>query len=201
MTDSTTDKRVLRTKKCIHDTFISLLMTQDVKKITVKQLADAAGINRKTFYTYYTDIEDLFLQLQNSLVNKLAAEFCKFDLTSPDFSSLALFDSLQKVVSEDMPLYRRLNQLHAIPHIEILLKNIIVDIFNQHYENSFGLDCAEYTLYVEYFISGILSMYIKWLNDDSGITLEQMSEMASNVVLSGFAPILEKLIRETESEF
>lgn len=196
---SPNDKRVTRTKKCIQDTFISLLMVHDVKKITVKQLADAAGINRKTFYTYYTDIEDLFLRLLHSMVGKLAAEFRKFDLTSPDFSSLALFDSLQKVVSQDMPLYRRLNELHAIPQLEILLKNIIVDIFNEHYENSFGLDCAEYTLYVEYFISGILSMYIRWLNDDSGISLEQMSEMASNVVLSGFAPILEKLIREGES--
>lgn len=47
------------TEKAITDTFIKLLNTKPLDKITIKDLVDECGINRSTFYYYFEDIYDL----------------------------------------------------------------------------------------------------------------------------------------------
>ncbi len=47
------------TKKAMMDTFLELLETKSVDKITVKDIVETCGINRNTFYYYYADIYEL----------------------------------------------------------------------------------------------------------------------------------------------
>ncbi|MBR6784802.1 MAG: TetR family transcriptional regulator, partial [Clostridia bacterium] len=47
------------TKKLISSTFVELLSTKPFDRITIKDIVDACGINRNTFYYYYSDIYDL----------------------------------------------------------------------------------------------------------------------------------------------
>ena len=47
------------TKKEIISTFFKLLEQKPLSKITVKNIVEACGINRNTFYYYYKDIYDL----------------------------------------------------------------------------------------------------------------------------------------------
>lgn len=47
------------TKKLIFDTFIEQLEKKPFDKITVKDIVESCGINRNTFYYYYSDIYDL----------------------------------------------------------------------------------------------------------------------------------------------
>ena len=73
------DKRVIRTKKAIREAFLKLLSERDLNDITVKSLAENAGINRKTFYNYYTGIYQIIEELQNDLVNKIESAFAEVD--------------------------------------------------------------------------------------------------------------------------
>lgn len=47
------------TRKAIQETFISLLNERPLKQITVKDIVDACGINRNTFYYHFADIPAL----------------------------------------------------------------------------------------------------------------------------------------------
>ena len=58
-----TDRRVLRTKKNIRQAFLHLLSEKSLSQITVKELSNLADINRKTFYMYYSNIEDILKEL------------------------------------------------------------------------------------------------------------------------------------------
>ena len=53
------DLRIERTRKCIKDAFIELRKSKPIEKITVKELAALASINKATFYSHYNDIYDL----------------------------------------------------------------------------------------------------------------------------------------------
>ena len=53
---SALDKRVIHTKKNIYDAFVSLMNERPYESITVMLLSERAGINRKTFYTYYSGL-------------------------------------------------------------------------------------------------------------------------------------------------
>lgn len=47
------------TKVAIKETFLELLSTKPFDKITVRDIVETCGINRNTFYYYYSDIYDL----------------------------------------------------------------------------------------------------------------------------------------------
>lgn len=62
------DLRIERTRKCIKDAFIELRKTKPIEKITVKELAALASINKATFYSHYSDIYDLSEQLEDETI-------------------------------------------------------------------------------------------------------------------------------------
>ena len=88
------DRRVLRTKKNIHQAFLQLLSEKSLSQITVKELSDLADINRKTFYMYYSNIEDIFAELEDELVLKLVHVFEKELFENETFDSYSFFESL-----------------------------------------------------------------------------------------------------------
>lgn len=51
------------TKSLISSTFVELLSSKPFDRITIKDIVDACGINRNTFYYYYSDIYDLLEEI------------------------------------------------------------------------------------------------------------------------------------------
>ena len=63
------DLRVKKTRKSIVDAFIELRQIKPLEKITVKELASKAMINKATFYLHYQDIYDLEDSLESELIS------------------------------------------------------------------------------------------------------------------------------------
>lgn len=51
------------TKRAISRTFVELLEKKPFDKITIKDIVETCGINRNTFYYYYSDIYDLLEEI------------------------------------------------------------------------------------------------------------------------------------------
>ena len=68
------DLRTERTKRSIANAFLELRKQKSIEKITVKELAELAYINKATFYTHYHDIYDLSDQLENELMDSVINE-------------------------------------------------------------------------------------------------------------------------------
>ena len=49
-TEKRPDRRVVKTKKAIRNAFAKLLSEKELDKITMKDIAEEANINRKTLY-------------------------------------------------------------------------------------------------------------------------------------------------------
>lgn len=60
------------TKKAIVDSFLKLLSEKNFEKITVKNIVEECGVNRKTFYYYFEDIYDLAEQIFEKEIRKLS---------------------------------------------------------------------------------------------------------------------------------
>ncbi len=63
----TEDRRVKRTKRVLKERLFELLENKTIDEISVKELTEAADVNRSTFYFYYDDINDMMMQLQNEI--------------------------------------------------------------------------------------------------------------------------------------
>ncbi|MBR6786186.1 MAG: TetR/AcrR family transcriptional regulator, partial [Clostridia bacterium] len=55
----------------ISSTFVELLSTKPFDRITIKDIVDACGINRNTFYYYYSDIYDLLEEIFKKELNEI----------------------------------------------------------------------------------------------------------------------------------
>ena len=81
-----TDRRVVKTKNAIFKAFVELLNEKDINQITITDVAKRANINRKTFYNYYSDINDVMEEIQNLVV----AAFIK-NIGTVEFTNMADF--------------------------------------------------------------------------------------------------------------
>ncbi|MBE5960978.1 MAG: TetR family transcriptional regulator [Lachnospiraceae bacterium] len=61
------NQRVRLTKSLIHKALLELLKTQNINKISIRELCQVAGINRTTFYNHYGS--------QYDVINEIAKEY------------------------------------------------------------------------------------------------------------------------------
>ena len=90
------DLRIKRTRSSIIDAFIQLRSSKPLEKITVKELADLAFINKATFYSHYKDIYDLAEQLENEAVDKMITDIAhpEYIVTNPKEGAWEMVNSI-----------------------------------------------------------------------------------------------------------
>lgn len=79
------------TRKEIREKFVGMLNTRPLDRITVKDLASACGINRNTFYYYYSDIYAVLEEIFQMELQKVIDEYNETDSWEKSFLSAAKF--------------------------------------------------------------------------------------------------------------
>ena len=187
MISNPTDRRVQRTQKNIRNALISLLSEKELSQITVKELSDKADINRKTFYSYYSGIDDILDKIEDEIVEKLLAIIRDYDFRSSDFDAYALFCSLNHIINDDFELYQSLIFSNNYDFLLIKVKNTIKKTLLERYAPKINAQNNLLGLYAEYVASGIVSMYIEWFHSDNSVSLEELAKAASDITLFGFS--------------
>ena len=68
------DIRVKKTRRAIQKAFIELLREKPIEKITVKEIAERAEINKTTFYAHYETLDALINQLEMQTVQMVTEQ-------------------------------------------------------------------------------------------------------------------------------
>ncbi|MDR0597400.1 MAG: TetR/AcrR family transcriptional regulator [Treponema sp.] len=74
-----TDIRARFTRKALRDGLVELLKAKSVLDISIKEICEAAGVSRSTFYAYYKDQYDLLGQMEEEI-------FVEFDKLIQQYS-------------------------------------------------------------------------------------------------------------------
>ena len=69
------DRRVIKTKKNLKNTFMNLLLSKPFDKITIKELCESSETSRITFYVHYKDKYDLIEDISKDMVNSAKIEY------------------------------------------------------------------------------------------------------------------------------
>ena len=62
------NQRIVLTKTLLKNSLITLLQTQSIYRISIRELCETAGINRSTFYKYYGNQFDLLNEMEQDLL-------------------------------------------------------------------------------------------------------------------------------------
>ena len=96
------EERNQRTEAVLIGTFKALMLKKPMNKITVSELVEECGINRKTFYYHFEDIRDM---LRKMLRQDIEAIFSRGDLiTDHDLIINSVLDYIEqnKVILKNM---------------------------------------------------------------------------------------------------
>ncbi len=148
------DLRVIKTKAGIRQAFLELCQKKPVSKITVTELAQAAMINKGTFYLHYNDIYALYLDVAKEtclgLLN-LIDDYSLF-LSAPDeFIRRWYTANHDHNLSEVFPHYTPVElgfQLPVFVVNEFKSRIYAANPIEQSLENEIKLDCIACDLMV-----------------------------------------------------
>jgi AcrR family transcriptional regulator len=135
VTGETVDPRIRRTRDLLRDALARLLETRDFEKISVQDIAEAATVNRVTFYDHYTDKFALLESLVESRFNELLAKRdVRFDGTCASALTgivLAVCDYLAAVpgIENDR---QRLMEPHLESAVIAVVRRMLLDGLKKH---------------------------------------------------------------------
>jgi AcrR family transcriptional regulator len=72
--DPTSDRRVRRTRRALHEALIELVLERGYERITVQDVLDRADVGRSTFYAHYRDKEALLTATFDEMRDQLQRE-------------------------------------------------------------------------------------------------------------------------------
>jgi len=170
------DRRVLKTRRAIRNALAVLLSEKDLNDITVKDLADGADINRKTFYNNYTGIHEVVDSIENEIVSAFGAVLREISMVDMVENPYLIFEKLTDVINTDMDFYGALflsdRGFSLIDKtISMLMKTITSQIITR-----FGLTAAAAGATLCYTVSGMLAVYRWWFSSDRTTSIEEISK-------------------------
>lgn len=183
------NKRSESAKSAIQEALIQILEEKPLDKITISELSDAAGVNRKTFYAHYSKIEDVAGEIQDELSNnvELFLQFCMIDEygMGPQF-----FIQLIHTMYDSNPVF-----------FENLFVQGNFQFFAEHLRNSLkqqllnamvtsGEDTVESEYLMEYIIYGVSAIIIKWIREGKTVPFDTVSDMMLRFISKQMPEIL-----------
>ena len=184
------DRRVVKTKKAIHNAFAKLLTEKELNDITISDIAELADINRKTFYNYYAGIYEVVDEIEDGIVQTLRDALNGADIRQALQNPYLFFHKLTSIINTDLEFYGHLlsmrGNLSLVTKIVAAMKETMRDAVMAQ----LPADQERVDLILDYSLSGMLSVYQNWFNSDRSLTLEEISEILSFLCFRGLSGVL-----------
>lgn len=186
------DRRVLKTKRAIRNALAQLLVEKELDEITVKDVADTADINRKTFYDYYTGIHQVIDEIESGIVFTFDQAIREVDARRDIKNPYVFFEKITAILNQDLDFYSHLfrmrGNLSLSYKITTLLKKKILESFLQEH----SCDPQEAEIFVEYAVWGMMAVYESWFKSQRSTPLEEISQKLSVMCVYGLAGLLKE---------
>ena len=174
------DRRVLKTKRAIRNAFAELLIQKDINEITVKDIADLADINRKTFYNYYSGVYQVMDEIENEIISACEADLNAFDICDPN----VMFGTLCKMIDSDIDFYGKLIQAGGNSHLMDKIITVLQEktIFNL--TAKYRGDPKTIRVIANFTVAGIANAYQCWFLSNRSMPIEKLFIIINNMVAS-----------------
>ncbi len=179
------DRRVARTKKAIKNAFAELMSEKEISEITVKDIAETADVNRKTFYNYYNSVYDIVNEIENELVLAFDSVLSNIDFKQEMQNPYGIFEKLTDIINQDFDFYSRLMKMNHNANLMQKLYVALKDRMKTSFLSQTEIEESQLNIVVNYMISGMLSVYQSWFNSDRAESIEELSKTVSIMTFSG----------------
>lgn len=187
------DRRVFKTKRAIRNAFAELLSEKDIDKITIKDIADRADINRRTFYSYYSGVYQIIDEIENEICTTLEDALKEMELKKVLENPYEIFDKLNTIINSDLDFYSHLLKINVNVNLASKIIELLKSEVKASIRNQIDMDDMKLEIMIDYSVSGMIAVYQNWFNSDRSKSIEDLAETISLIAFSGIKGLLEKL--------
>ncbi len=190
MEEKKVDRRIAKTKKAIYRAFAQLLSEKNINDITIKDIADRADINRKTFYNYYDGIYELTGEIENKIIDSFEKVIREHNVNELLHNPNKMFDELVKIIDSDFDFYQHLISVESnsnlVSKLFISLKARAKEVISEYSV----LDEATLDIVLDFVISGMFTVFQRWFNSSKEHSLDDMAKIVAILSYNGINGLL-----------
>lgn len=180
-----TDRRVIKTKHAIFKAFVELLNEKDVNQITITDIAKKANINRKTFYNYYSDAYEVMEEIENLTVEAFINNIGTVEFTNMADFLTEIFIKFTETVNKDLEFFNLLFKTNNRSFLIVKIVEALKEYVQKRIEESNELDIPRFEVGSNFYLSGVLSVYMNWFMNNYDQSIEEISALLTELVLHG----------------
>lgn len=183
----TNDHRIRVTKLLLRKAFMELLRQKPIQSISIKELCDAAGINRGTFYTHYSDIYDLLYQIEEEMI----VDFEKaleplLTLDEEKFNPVEISTEIFQCLKDNSDLCTVTLGDYGDKKFAFRLISLGREKCMESYLKYFkGASPKQIEYFYAFASAGCIGLLQKWLDDGMTSSANEIAQMAENIMLYG----------------
>ncbi len=151
------------TKDAIKQSFLKLLNSKPIDKITVKEIVQDCGINRNSFYYHFADIPSLM----EEIFNDQADEF-----VSRSFSYENLYDSIMAAIAFSLEnktailhVFNSPNRQFLDRYLNRVARRTVTGFFDNYTKGVKNISEEDREAIVMYYKSLLIGFVFDWIND------------------------------------
>ena len=177
------DRRVERTRNSIISAFKVMIIEKEFKDITIKELAERANINRKTFYLHYESIEeilfDLTLEISDMLFESLNE---KGFFTFGQFDLQILVDCIDNLINTNYDLTKKLVSANSYRFFTRNIKDLVKESFIRKIKNKVNTSSYIMNITGDYIAVGVSKVLKDWFENPGDMTSTDIAKLASSLI-------------------
>lgn len=177
MVGTPNNRRTLYTKKVIREEFLQILQSKELAKITVKEICEAADINRGTFYKHYTDPYNLFQRIEDDLIKDILGNI-RIQENALDSWLVNILEILSENKDASTIILSSKRDSRLISSMLSKVKPEAMANFSLIFSDS-SPDKLE--LYFTYFVDGTIGLIENWLKNYSYLEPKEVATMISTI--------------------
>ena len=185
MRERSKDLRVRRTLASIRKAFYELVLEKNYNEISITELTEHAGINRKTFYLHYSSLDDLVSEIEDEIVSEILEKVGKNAENLDLAGCIGNFYYFLESCNEDQ------QKLLCDSHYSFFYEAVTDAVLQSRAFSKF-FDMTDYPSIVRSYTISITFIYRDWAMHNRPLDIDVLIQQASNIVEHGYAGIIAK---------
>ena len=175
-----TNQRVMLSKRMLREGLIRLLQDKELDKIRVNELCEESGINRSTFYRYYSSPRDVLSELEQEFSSRMIP-------TKPAESrseELAALEDACTFIYENADTAKLLFCCNTTEKLQQRMSTAFLELWGNR-ENAAYFDAADETtvrLSMMFTGGGCYTLLRDWIMNDLPKTPKEIAEIINNII-------------------
>lgn len=190
MEEKKVDRRIAKTKKAIYRAFAQLLSEKNINDITIKDIADRADINRKTFYNYYDGIYELTGEIENKIIDSFEKVIREHNVNELLHNPNLMYEELTSIINSDPDFYQHLISIESnsnlVKKLVLSLKTRAKEVISEYTV----LDESTLDIVLDFVVSGMFTVFQHWFNSSKERPLDDLARIVANLSYNGINGIV-----------